>query len=120
MKQAFVIAALFLASSVAVTVDNSKCGQFPERGFDDPDMSSFVGHYSNPNYMFAVTIPDGLVGHDVPPPLPQHGFGVVISLEPRRYFWFDSSANALEWAHTSSAAVHDRRRNMETMEILAG
>jgi hypothetical protein len=85
------------ACTIGLASGKSQCGQFPAPGFDGPDMSSFVGEYSNPNYLFAVKIPAGLVGHNSPPPSPQHGFGVVLSLEPRAYFWLDSSTNALEW-----------------------
>jgi hypothetical protein len=85
------------ACTIGLASGKSQCGQFPAPGFDGLDMSSFVGEYSNPNYLFAVTIPAGLVGHSSPPPSPQHGFGVVLSWEPRAYFWLDSSTNALEW-----------------------
>lgn len=81
----------------------SECGMFPEKGFEDPDMSAFRGKYTNPNYLYAVTIPHGFVGHSSPPPNPQHGFGVVLSWQPRAYIWFDSSANSLEYKTVDEA-----------------
>jgi len=57
-------------------------------------MRHFVGRYRNLNYGFAMTIPKGLTGHDAPTPAPHHGFGVVLSWEPRVYIDFDGSYNA--------------------------
>jgi hypothetical protein len=72
------------------------CGNFPAPGFDGPAMRHFSGDYRNPNYGFAVTIPKGLTGHDAPAPAPHHGFGVVLSWEPRVYIDFDGSYNVMD------------------------
>jgi hypothetical protein len=88
---------MFSLASVGGRAQGTLCGQFPEAGFDSPEMSSYVARYSNPNYLFAVTIPQGFVGHSSPPPNPQHGFGVVLSWEPRAYFWFSSGSNSGDW-----------------------
>jgi hypothetical protein len=82
---------LALVGSNPIAADKASCGDFPALGFDSPEMSRFVGEYSNPNYDFGVRIPDGLVGHSSPPPMPHHGFGVVLSWEPRVYISFDGS-----------------------------
>jgi hypothetical protein len=88
---------MFSLASIGGQSQGTKCGQFPEAGFDSPETSSYVARYSNPNYLFAVTIPQGFVGHSSPPPNPQHGFGVVLSGEPRAYFWFNSGSNGGDW-----------------------
>ena len=49
------------------------------------------GWSANPNYGFSVRIPDGLTGHDGPAPMPHHGFGIVLSWQPRAYVEFDGS-----------------------------
>ena len=82
---------LTVAGPNAFAADRPSCGDFPAVGFDSPEMSRFVGEYSNPNYHFGVRIPDGLVGYSSPPPMPHHGFGLVLSWEPRVYMFFDGS-----------------------------
>jgi len=96
------IISLFILASIQICAA-SECGMFPDKGFDDPDMSAFKGTYTNPNYLYAVTIPKGLIGHSSPPPNPQHGFGIVLSWEPRAYIFFDSSANSLEYKTVEEA-----------------
>jgi hypothetical protein len=83
--------AVVLLHSGALVGTKPSCGDFPATGFDAPDMARFVGEYTNPNYGFSVHIPDGLVGHSSPAPNPQHGFGVILSWEPRAYIFFDGS-----------------------------
>ncbi len=118
---------LTLVGSNAVAADKASCGGFPAVGFDSPEMSRFVDEYSNPNYGFGVRIPDGHVGHSSPPPMPHHGFGVVLSWEPRVYISFDGSytvetrtsltpsvdqvqAQALEWLREESDRVISVRK----------
>lgn len=72
------------------------CGDFPQPGFDDSDMAHFTGQTYNPNYGYSVIIPKGLVGHNSPPPAPYHGFGIILSWEPRAYLYVDGSYNSLD------------------------
>jgi hypothetical protein len=72
------------------------CGDFPPRdGFDDPD-TSLTGTTYNPNYGYSVVIPKGLIGHKAAAPAPYHGFGIVLSWEPRSYLYVDGSYNSLD------------------------
>ncbi|MBS1808618.1 MAG: hypothetical protein JST84_10545 [Acidobacteria bacterium] len=41
-------------------------------------------------------IPKGRTGYSDLPPSPQHGFGIVLSWEPRAYLYVDGSYNSLE------------------------
>lgn len=70
------------------------CGRFPWAGFGSPDMPKHTGSYSNSIYGYFVRIPGGLAGYSAAPPAPEHGFGVVLSWEPRAYISFDGSYNA--------------------------
>jgi len=88
------ILTLFLLLWAPIASHGESCGNFPAPGFDAPENRHFVGEYRNPNYGFAVTIPKGFTGHDAPDPAPHHGFGVVLSWEPRVYIDFDGSYNA--------------------------
>jgi hypothetical protein len=72
------------------------CGDFPRPGFDGPETSRFAGLTYNPNYGYSVIIPKGLVGHSAAPPAPYHGFGIILSWEPRSYLYVDGSYNSLE------------------------
>src|SRR2546426_4820370 len=94
MKQVAILFSILLLAPISIPAQS--CGDFPAPGFDDPKMRHFTGSYSNPNYGFAVKIPKGITGHDIPAPAPHHGFGVVLSWEPRAYMDFDGSYNALE------------------------
>ena len=91
-----VLVALAAATVLRADGNKGKCGRFPDPGFDGPGMSSFTGAYTNPNYGFSVVIPMGLTGHDVPPPSPHHGFGIVLSWEPRAYVNVDGTYNYLD------------------------
>ena len=109
---------LVLSLCIPVGVHAQSCGNFPAPGFDGPEMRHFAGQYRNRNYGFAVTIPEGITGHDAQDPAPHHGFGVVLSWEPRAYIDFDGSYNALElslretvakdleWLRQDSKRVH--------------
>src|SRR3989442_11999756 len=98
IKSNLMRAASFLSLSllIPIVLGAQSCGDFPAPGFDAPEMRHFTGQYSNPNFGFAVRIPKGITGHDLPAPAPHHGFGVVLSWEPRAYMDFDGSYNALE------------------------
>jgi hypothetical protein len=84
---------LIVLSMISTTV---ACGDFPQPSFDDPESSRFTGLTYNPNYGYSVIIPEGLVGHSAAPPAPYHGFGIVLSGEPRSYLYVDGSYNSLE------------------------
>jgi len=94
------------------------CGNWPTPGFDGPAMRRFVGAYSNPNYGFAVRIPDGLSGHDDPAPNPHHGFGIALSWEPRSYIAFDGSYNAIGWSAAEMETWHLRVLSDESERVL--
>ena len=96
-------------------LESDACGRFPDRGFDGPDMRSFQGSYTNPNYGFSVTIPPGLVGHDSPAPMPHHGFGIVLSWEPRAYAWTNGEYNAQGWQSVHEATLQVLAWNRETV-----
>jgi len=89
--------------AMLVEKESDSCGRFPAPGFDGPDRRAFQGGYTNPNYGFSVVIPQGLIGHDAPAPMPHHGLGIVLSWEPRAYFWVNGEYNALEWGSLSEA-----------------
>jgi hypothetical protein len=86
--------ALFVAFSLPTS--NDFCGNFPPSGFDGPGRAKFTGRYYNFVYGYSVRIPKGLAGYNTAPPSPQHGFGVVLSWEPRSYVYFDGSYNSSE------------------------
>ena len=72
------------------------CGDFPPQGFDDPAKPRLTGRIYNPNYGYSVVIPNGLVGYTSAAPAPYHGFGIVLSWEPRSYLYVDGSYNSLD------------------------
>lgn len=74
-----------------------ECGNFPDRDFESKENMAFKGLYENGNYMYAVTIPNGLTGYSSPPDSPQHGFGIVLDWNTHAYIMIDSSANSFEY-----------------------
>lgn len=96
MNYIFRILFFYLLIELSIISMTFACGDFPAPGFDDPDMRHFTGAYYNPNYGYSVIIPKGLVGHDAAPPSPHHGFGIVLSWEPRSYMEVDGSYNSLD------------------------
>ncbi len=88
---------------------SGECGQFPDPSFEGPQNAAFKDRYENLIYMYAVTIPKGLTGYSSPPPSPQHGFGIVLSWEPRSYLFVDSSANSLDYKHEKEALENHLR-----------
>jgi hypothetical protein len=99
---AFSILIVFAMLSTGVA-----CGDFPHPGFDDPEMARFTGLTYNPNYGFSVVIPKGLVGHNAAPPAPYHGFGIVLSWEPRSYLYVDGSYNSLDLESLEKVATQN-------------
>jgi hypothetical protein len=102
MSSRFLLALCLAYSSLSISAQGA-CGEFPDVGFDGPDMRSFQGRYENPNYYFGVTIPPGLTGHDAPPPMPHHGFGIVLSWTPRSYIWVDGTYNSTDLPDAKAA-----------------
>lgn len=107
---------LILAFSISTGDDN--CGNFPAKGFDGPEMDKFTETYSNFVYGYSVKIPKGLVAYNAPAPAPQHGYGIVLSWEPRAYIYVDASYNSsdannakeiedthLKWLQEESAEI---------------
>jgi hypothetical protein len=74
-----------------------------------PDLentSHLVAHkrrYSNYEYAYSISIPQGLVGLGDPAPFPQHGIGITLSKQPKSYIWLDGSYNALQWQSLDEA-----------------
>lgn len=85
-----------LVLAFSIFTGDVNCGNFPPKGFDGPDMAKFTGTYSNFVYGYSVKVPRGLVGHNTPAPSPQHGYGIVLSWEPRAYIFVDGSYNSSE------------------------
>ena len=74
------------------------------------DYTKAEGLYSNYDYAFSVSVPQGLVGCRDSPPLPNHGFGISLiekscdwmnrtkdDIYPKAYIYIDASYNSLEW-----------------------
>jgi hypothetical protein len=102
-----ILAALLLTGILPIkALGSSECGRFPDPGFEGGGNTAFKGSYENLNYLYVVTIPNGLVGYSSPPPSPQHGFGIVLSWEPRAYLFVDSSANSLNYNNEEEALNH--------------
>lgn len=72
------------------------CGDFPPQGFDDTAAPRLTGPTYNPKYGYSVVIPKGLVGHSADASAPYHGFGIVLSWDPRSYLYVDGTYNSLE------------------------
>jgi hypothetical protein len=87
------LATLIIIAFSILAGDNT-CGSFPDRDFGGPDMPKHTRIYANSIYGYSVRIPNGLAGYSSPSPTPQHGFGIVLSWEPRAYISFDGSYNA--------------------------
>jgi hypothetical protein len=85
------------------------CGDFPEPDFYDSDALTFEGKYRNYTYGYSLTIPDGLVAYGEIPPAPHHGFGIVLSWQPRSYVYVSGDYNSMEYE-----SIQDiEQRNLE-------
>ena len=62
----------------------------------------YKGRYSNVNYLFSFMIPEGFTCFGNPAPNPNHGCGVRLSENPKRYVWTDGSYNAVDEPSISS------------------
>jgi hypothetical protein len=56
-----------------------------------------TGRYSNYDYAFSVSVPNGITAFRNRAPFPNHGFGIDISKSQQSYLWIDASYNGLEW-----------------------
>jgi hypothetical protein len=54
------------------------------------------GIYRNPNYLYSIVVPPGMVCLSDPPPVPHHGCEIKLSEEPLAHLWVDGSYNTLE------------------------
>lgn len=103
VRRPMVVAALAALAACQLWTQGT-CGKFPAPGFGGPDMRPERGTVTNPNYYYAVTIPPGLTGFSSPAPSPYHGFGIVLSWEPRAYLRVDGSYNSSEYKSSREAA----------------
>jgi hypothetical protein len=81
------------------TANKSECIEESE-----DDSGHDQGPYTNYEYGYYVTIPEGLIGDRSPAPNPQHGFGIDLSKPDNAQVWVDGSYNALEWGSLDEAA----------------
>jgi len=74
----------------------------------------WTGRYNNCDYGYYVLLPSGVVGHDTPPPSPNHGFLIALpdvgtmeyALDRKgRFVWVDASYNSSD-SHSLSDLVH--------------
>lgn len=65
------------------------------------------GLYSNDEYGYAVTIPEGIIGVSAPSPYPQHGFSIPLSKQPETQIRVAGSFNAAMHTSLSEAAEAD-------------
>ena len=72
-------------------------------GGSEEGMIKHEGVYHNPNYLYAITLPPGVVCLSAPPPVPHHGCGIQLPEDPSSYLWVDGSYNTLERVSSSDA-----------------
>ena len=73
---------------------------------DLENVSHLVAHkhrYSNSQYAYSVSIPQGLVGLSNSAPFPQHGIGITLSRQAKSYIWLEGSYNSLLWQSLDEA-----------------
>jgi hypothetical protein len=93
---------------------NPYCGNLPAPGYDRPPNRPVTGPFVDAPYGFAVNVPSGLTGYSSPPD-PPHGFGVVLSWQPRAYLrvdaaydvFYDITADAVHRRDAQSVRLHD-------------
>lgn len=73
------------------------CGNFPGQDFGDPGSYKIPENYRNYTYGFSLTVPKGFVGHGEQPPAPHHGFGILLSWEPRSYIYAGADYNSFDY-----------------------
>jgi hypothetical protein len=71
---------------------------------------TFKGRYINHEYGYSVLIPNELVGFAASPPAPQHGFGIILSHQPKAEIWVDGTYNAALWTSLDAAATSHLNR----------
>lgn len=90
-----IIFILFFSMALAKEVKASD----QDTRYDDVE---FKGRYSNANYLFSFSIPEGFICLGNPAPNPNHGCGIRLSENPKRYIWTDGSYNAVDEPSISS------------------
>lgn len=73
----------------------------------DESAPKFSNDYYNYPYGYMIIIPDGLTGYGSHVPAPQHGFGIVLSKDPKGYIWVDGSANTLYFESLEQLVEHE-------------
>jgi len=68
--------------------------------------------YSNYEYGYTVSLPEGYVGISNASPHPQHGFGITLSNQPKAEIWVDGSYNSLMWISLNEA-IDDRLNSLK-------
>jgi hypothetical protein len=108
VKQFFVMVWVLHMLSILIlfpiSSNASVCGEFPLAPTVWESLPKHEGEYYNCNYGYSVIIPEGFIGRSDPPLHPQHGFGILLSRQPKGYIWTDGSYNSLEWETFEQAA----------------
>jgi len=107
LKVATVLLICLLSSPVAMGQSNS-CEIVPKGLLGEPH-SEWRGFYDNKVYEYSVVIPAGLVGYDVAPPAPLHGFGIPLGEAPQSYIFVSGEWNSLEDSDPVDVAVRHLR-----------
>lgn len=79
------------------------------------------GPYSNYEYGYSITIPEGVIGVSNPSPYPQHGFSIPLSNQPEAQIWVDGSFNAAMYTSLPEATenyLKYLRDESEEVEVL--
>ncbi len=108
------IAACAVALVSVAAIAAEPCGHFPSPGFGGPDMRRVKGRYANVQYFYSVDVPPELAAYTNPPPQPDHGFGIVLSWEPRAYLNVDATYDTLDWKTAAAAAKRSLAWTRET------
>jgi hypothetical protein len=86
-----VITGLFIITAIGIASASDVQGEIEAKGL-----------YSNIDYAYSVKVPDGVVGFQMPPPFPNHGFGFPV--EKTGNLWVDASYDSLYWETPEAAA----------------
>ena len=96
------LAACACALLAGTATATEPCGRFPSPGLEG--LQRVKGRYSNAQYFYSVDVPAELAAYTEPAPQPDHGFGIVLSWEPRAYLDVDAMYDTLEWKTAAVAA----------------
>ena len=87
----------------ALNADKRMCN-LPPVFSKQKHLTEHTGYYRNYTYGYSIVIPEGLVGKSSPLPMPQHGVGILLSMNPIGYLFVDGSYNSVEWKSSEKAA----------------